>query len=290
MGRHPRQRNRGRTSPITRRLRPPAEPDPGAALRSLVREGVVTAAALGARDDLRVAAMSMERLGQLTSGMWRALSRELLTAADRLDTQVDERMDDLYRHANALDVTPDAVLAAGVAGSHLDEHRETLESLLATVDEVVRRLAAPQVLLGFSVDDDVLVEDAEFDKGEVDAGGTDDTDAEVEASDGLGRPAIDVWLFLWPAPLSPARVRIVPELSAADAGSEPDVPSVRVGAMADDALLDGISDTCELTREDVQVALSALGMACWSAHQLDESADQDGDDVDEADGIDVDDG
>jgi len=50
----------------------------------------VTAATLQARDDLGAAAISMHRLGSLTSGMWRALSRELVTAAERLDRQSDE--------------------------------------------------------------------------------------------------------------------------------------------------------------------------------------------------------
>jgi len=103
----------------------------------------VTAATLQARDDLGAAAISMHRLGSLTSGMWRALSRELVTAAERLDRQSDEYLDDVYRRAQALEVAPDAVLAVGVAAGHLDEHRETLESLLPTLEEEVRRLAAP---------------------------------------------------------------------------------------------------------------------------------------------------
>jgi hypothetical protein len=101
--------------------------DPAAALRSLIQEGIVTAAALHTRDDLIVAAMSMQRLGSLTSGMWRALSRELATAAERLERESDEHLDNLNRRARALDVDADAVLEAGVAAGHLDEHRETLE-------------------------------------------------------------------------------------------------------------------------------------------------------------------
>ena len=79
----------------------------------------MTAAALNARDDLIAAAMSMQRLGSLTSGMWRALSRELATAAERLERESDEHLDGLYRRARALDVDPDAVLEAGVAAGHL---------------------------------------------------------------------------------------------------------------------------------------------------------------------------
>ena len=92
-----------------------------------------------------------------------------------------------------------------------------------------------------------------------------------------------MWLFLWPEPFSPARVRIVPDLDALDADAEPDLSSVSIGGAADDALLDGLSATHGLAREDVLPALSALGLACWSAHQADESgdADEDGDDVDD---------
>ncbi len=89
----------------------------------------MTAAALDARDDLGAAAISMQRLGELTSGMWRALSRELVTAADRLDRQAEERLDELEGRAHALGVAPDAVLAAAAAAGHLDEHRQTLERL-----------------------------------------------------------------------------------------------------------------------------------------------------------------
>jgi hypothetical protein len=123
-------------------------------------EGIVTAAALSARDDLDAAARSTQRLGQLTSGMWRALSHELAEASERQNREVDEHLDEASRRAKALHVAPDVVLAAGVAANHLAEHRERLEALLPTLeDEEVRCLAVTEVRLGFSVDDEVLVED-----------------------------------------------------------------------------------------------------------------------------------
>jgi hypothetical protein len=167
--------------------------DPAAALRSLIQEGIVTAAALTAREDLMVPAMSMQRLGSLSSGMWRALSRELTTAAERLEREADEHLDDLDRRARAQEVDPDAVLQAGVAAGHLDEHRETLERVLATLDEDVRRLAQSDVLLGFSVDDEVALGEEQLDEDEV--GTSDDSvvDDEDEADgDDDASPAIDV--------------------------------------------------------------------------------------------------
>src|SRR4051794_20729602 len=97
---HPRRRNERRLS-TGGRTRQVTQFDPAAALRSLIQEGIVTAAALTAREDLMVAAMSMQRLGSLSSGMWRALSRELATAAERLERESDEHLDHVNRRARA---------------------------------------------------------------------------------------------------------------------------------------------------------------------------------------------
>ncbi|MBV9327484.1 MAG: hypothetical protein JO352_27400 [Chloroflexi bacterium] len=250
----------------------------------------MTAASLHARDDLITAAMSMQRLGTLTSGMWCALSRELATAAERLERESDEHVDSLYRRARALDVDPDAVLEAGIAAGHLDEHRETLERVLATLDEDVRRLAAPDVLLGFSVDDEVLLREEQLEEDEVDTSDDSGVDAGDEAGEAADDAplAIHVWLFVWPAPLRPARVRIVPELAVADADAEPESDlSVSFSAIAPEAVVDALSSTCGLPGEGILPALSGLGLACWSAHQADEHGDDDDDDdANEADQVD----
>lgn len=291
MPRHPGSRNHRGLPSAARRPRAASHIDRAAALRTLIQEGIVTAAALSARDDLGVAAMSMQRLGTLTSGMWRALGRELETAVERLDRQAAEHLDELQRRARALEVDADAVLAVGVAAGHLDEHRPTLEGLLQTLQEEARRLAAPDVLLGFSVDDAVLVEDEELEQDQFDKGDDDGVEGEAGVGDDIPGLASDVWLFVWPAPLSPARVRIVPELSAAAADTEPDVSSVSIGATADEALLNALSSTCGLEREHLLPALSALGLACWSAHQGDERGEDDDEDADdqadEADDVDT---
>jgi hypothetical protein len=288
MPRHPRQRNQRRLSSSGRTPQAAGRVDPAAALRSLIQEGIVTAAALHARDDLITAAMSMQRLGSLTSGMWRALSRELATAAERLERESDEHLDNLNRRARALDVDPDEVLEAGIAAGHLDEHRETLERVLPTLEEDVRRLAAPDVLLGFSVDDEVLLGEKQLDEDEVDTTDDSGVDAEDEAGDAADDAplAIHVWLFVWPTPLTPARVRIVPEFAASDIDTEPDL-SVSFSATADEAVVDALNATCGLPREGILPALSALGLACWSAHQADERGhDDDDDDANEAEQVD----
>jgi hypothetical protein len=285
MPEHPRQRNQRRLSSGGRTPQAARRSDPAAALRSLVQEGIVTAAALNARDDLIRAAISMQRLGSLTSGLWRALSRELATAAERLERESDEHLDTLSRGARALDVDAEAVLEAGVAAGHLDQHRETLEGVLPTLEEDVRRLARPDVLLGFSVDDAVVLGEERLDEDEVDS-----DDREVDAEDEAGGDddaslAIDVWLFVWPAPLTPSRVRIVPELAAPGSDTEPDV-SVSFNASAAEAVVDALGATCGLPREGILAALSKLGLACWSAHQADEHGDDDDDDASEADQVD----
>lgn len=280
MVRHPSHGNRGRSSAVARRPRPARHTDPAAALRSLVHEGIVTAAALAASSDLDTAAMSMERLGELTSGMWRALSRELHAAAERLDRQVEEHLDEVSRRATALDVEPAAVLAAGVAAGHLAEHAETLETMVPSMEEEVRQMAAAHLLLGFSVEDEVLVE---HDRGITNEDGQDLEDGlDAEAGSGDNEPAlaIEVWLYLWPAPFSPAQVRIVPKVTQSEPEAVPDITSIGLGAVADDALLDALSAMPGLAPEDVLPALTALGVACWSAHQADEhDDDNDGDDV-----------
>src|SRR6476659_1192597 len=111
MSRHPRLRNRGRPTSAARRPRGGGHVDRAAALRALIQASIVTAAMLDARNNLGAAAISMHRLGNLTSGMWRALSGELVAAAEQLDRQSDAYLDDVYRRAQVLEVAPDAVLA-----------------------------------------------------------------------------------------------------------------------------------------------------------------------------------
>src|ERR1700716_2401501 len=103
MPRHPKQRHADRRS-APRSPRAAVDLDPVARLRPLIQEGIIAAAALDARDDLEAAAVSMDRLGSLTSGIWRALSRELETASERLEFQVEERLADLERRSRALQV------------------------------------------------------------------------------------------------------------------------------------------------------------------------------------------
>ena len=150
MPQHPRSRRRGRRPSPDRQVAVTAEP--AAPARALVQAGIITAAALDAANDLATAAASVHRLGQLTSGMWRALGRELATAAEQLDRQVQERLDDLERQAQALQVDPGAALTAGMAAGHLEEHRATLETLLPSLAEDIRRLAVPDLLLGIVIE------------------------------------------------------------------------------------------------------------------------------------------
>jgi hypothetical protein len=238
--------------------------DPVGGLRALVEEGIVTAAALNARDDLELAAASTQRLGALTSGMWRALSRELATAAERLDRSTMERMDDIERRARALHVDADDVAAAGVAAIHLAEHRETLETLLQP-DEDAHLLAGTSLLLGFSIDaledhPDVVDDDAE-----------------------PGPGSVSVTVFLWPAPLTPAIVSIAPALpGGTDAADEPENMALDLGLAAPAPLLEALAVASGLAADRVSQALSALGVACWTAHHLDEQpTDELDDELDE---------
>jgi MFS family permease len=86
---------------------------------------------------------------------------------------------------------PESALTAGMAAGHLEEHRATLERLLPTLDGDVRRLAAPDLLLGFVIEGPLVPDEGT----DGDAGEEHDGGAVVEAA-----LALHVWLFFWPAP------------------------------------------------------------------------------------------
>jgi hypothetical protein len=248
--------------------------EPAASARALVQAGIITAAALDAAGDLATAAASVQRLGQLTSGMWRALGRELATAAEQLDRQVQERLDDLERRAQALQVDPEAALTAGMAAAHLEEHRATLETLLPSLEEDVRRLAMPDLLLGFVIEGPLVPD--EDDAG--DAGDEHDGGAVAEAS-----LAMHARLFFWPAPLSPAGVRIAPRVADTSAPAPDAALSVEVEVGIAAPLTDELARAAGLPAERLPSALSELAMACWTAHQLDERDDDEDGDADDGD-------
>jgi hypothetical protein len=272
MPRHPRPRRLVRHGGFPSARAPhvaAASFDPVAALRALVEEGIVAAAALNARDDLELAAASTQRLGALTSGMWRALSRELATAAERLDRSSMDRLEDIERRARSLHVEADDVVAAGVAAMHLAEHRETLETLVKP-DNDAHRLLGPNMLFGFNIE----VVDEE-----------DDKDDEDEPSP----VPVRVSLLLWPAPLTPASVTIVPSLLDG-VSLEPENVQLELGLSAPEPLLDALSIASDLSSDRLHQALSNLAVACWTAHQLDEMPPEDEEEEDTDDDVEGDGG
>jgi hypothetical protein len=274
MPQHPGSRRRGRRPSPDRQVAVTAEP--AAPARALVQAGIITAAALDAANDLATAAASMHRLGQLTSGMWRALSRELATAAERLDWQVQERLDDLERQAQALQVDPGAALTAGMAAGHLEEHRATLGTLLPTLDGDVRRLAVPDILLGFVIEGPLVPDEGD------DAAAGEEHDGDTVGEAPL---AMHVWLFFWPTPLSPAGATIVPRVADTSASAPDEAVGVEMDVGIAAPLTDELARAARLPAERLPSALSELAMACWTAHQLDERDDDD----DQGDGGDDDD-
>ena len=254
---------------------------PVGGLRGLVEEGIVTVAALNARDDLELAAASTQRLGALSSGMWRALSRELATAAERLDRSTMDRMDDIERRARSLHVEADQVVAAGVAAAHLAEHRETLETLVQP-DQDARRFLEPNMLYGFSID----AHDAEtvFVRPQPEEE-TGDTSGPPDDDDEVAPGSVLVTLYLWPAPLTPASVLIAPSIPGGTDGSfELKDVALDLGLSAPDLLLDALSLASKLPADAVNRALPALAVACWTAHHLDEVAqdeDEEEEDIDD---------
>jgi hypothetical protein len=236
-------------APSAHAPRAPVRVDSTGPLRALVEEAIVTTAALNARDDLEIAAASTQRLGALTSGMWRALSRELATAAERLDLSTRDRMGDIQRRAGALHVDADDVIRAGLAAAHLAEHTETFEALIRPDDDV-HRLLGPNLLFGFSIEHDDEV---------------DDDSAPVSER---------VSVFLWPAPLTPAAVTMAPSLLT----SAGDTQSLEASA----PLLEALARHTGFSTDRVSQTLSALAVACWTAHHLDENPIDDDDEEDDS--------
>jgi hypothetical protein len=263
--------------PTHRGSRPPRGPspatdfDPASRLRALVTEGIIAAAAGEARDHLDQAAASTQRLGSLTSGMWRALGRELATAAERLDVSLVERLDDIDRRSRSLDVDPSEVLVAGGAASHFDAHRETIDGLVPDQDDA-HKLLGKNMLFGCNIVGPTLNDPALGLEDDDETGDEDNEDETLPLT-------IQVWLYLWPSPLTPAGVSIVPALTddESEGGDQPLPAHVSLDVPV--ALLDALVEASTLPAERVEAALSALGLACWTAHLLDEE-DEDADDDD----------
>jgi hypothetical protein len=266
MPRHPRRiTHRGSRPP--RAAGGPVEHDPTARLRALVGEGIIAAAALSARDDLEVAAASTQRLGSLTSGMWRALSRELATAAERLDRSTADRLDDIGRRARSLDVDEADVIAAGAAAGHLDSHRATLASLVPA-DDAARLLLGSDMLFGFNIDEPLLDEDEDEDDD-------DERLAAADADPDADQPlpwSVRVRLFLWPAPLKSAVVSFNP-LPLEEAAEPYAAPPANLSLEASELLIEALGKATSSSVDRVERALTDLGVACFTAHLMDELAE-----------------
>jgi len=193
-------------------------------------------------------------------------------------------MDDIERRARSLRVEADQVVAAGVAAAHLAEHRETLETLVKP-DQDARRFLGPNMLYGFSIDardaETVFVRQQPEEETDDTSGPPDD-----EAVPG----SVLVTLYLWPAPLTPASVLIVPSIPGGTDGSfELKDVALDLGLSAPDLLLDALSLASKLRADAVNRALPALAVACWTAHHLDEVAqDEDEEEEEEEEDTDVD--
>ena len=108
--------------------------------------------------------------------------------------------------------------------------------------------------------------------------------------DGESAPhPVRVTLFLWPEPLTPAVVTIVPSLPGGSLETAEDV-ALELGLAAAPLLLVALGTACGLPPDRLSHALTQLGVVCWTAHHLDElpSDESDGEDID--DDVEEDDG
>ena len=88
---------------------------------------------------------------------------------------------------------------------------------------------------------------------------------------------LHVWLFFWPAPLSPVEMSIAPGVADTSASAPDAAVSVEVDVEIAAPVTDELARAAGLAAERLPSALSELAMACWTAHQFDERDDDDDD-------------
>jgi hypothetical protein len=106
-----------------------AAPQP---LVKAVEVAIVASAHLAAYEHLSAATHAVRRLGQLSTGRWRSVARDLERLEDDLQTAFSESARELTTHAEKLGVEEEALWSAGDAAATLDLLRD---SALEEVDE-----------------------------------------------------------------------------------------------------------------------------------------------------------
>jgi len=143
-------------------------------LAEAVQVAIVASAHATAYERISAAAEACERLGALSSGRWRSVTRDLERWEEDLERALDQVSEDVARRASSLGVPEEALWTMGDAADLLDALREDALDVLGDNDNAARLLDG-DLLFGVT-----FMEDAE--------------------APNRGRTL----MFGWPEPLQPA--------------------------------------------------------------------------------------
>ncbi len=123
------------------------------ALREAVESGIIASAYLTAFERMALTVDTCGRLGRLTSGRWRAATKDLERLRDELERGLEQMTDDVARRASKLDLPVEAFWTAGDAAGLYDLFRDDALGELEP-DSVGARLLRNDVLFGATFLDD----------------------------------------------------------------------------------------------------------------------------------------
>jgi hypothetical protein len=211
-----------------------------------VQAGIVASAHLSALEHVSAAAQACQRLGNLTSGRWRAAARELASIEEDLQTAYVTSAETLTSRADELGVPEDALWTAGDAAGTLEMLRDSALEELDEDEPSAARVLDGDVLFGAS-----FVEDPDLpDRG-------------------------TTLLFGWPDPLAPASWPwqanwVVGDGQDTDGNDESEeLDLFEAGEMeGDQALLDALITELDVSEAEARSALRAAAMALTRASLL----------------------
>jgi hypothetical protein len=225
-----------------------------------VQAAIVASAHMTAYESVAAAAHACRRLGGLTSGRWRSVSRDLDGLEDELHTASARAAESVAEQAARLGVHDETLWTAGDAAATLDLLRDD------ALEEVDADSAAARVLQGQVVFGSSFLEDPEVpDRG-------------------------TTLLFGWPEPLAPAAWPwqanwIVSGDSQDEDATEEELDLFETGELeGEGSLVAELADELGCSRQDARTALRATAMALTRASLLageddpDQDEDEDEDD------------
>jgi hypothetical protein len=115
-----------------------------------VQAGIVASAHLAAYEHVAAAAQACQRLGNLTSGRWRAAARELADLQDDLDSAYSSAAESLTSRADELGIGEDALWTVGDAAGTLDLLRERALDELTEEDDRAAGILEGNTVFGAS--------------------------------------------------------------------------------------------------------------------------------------------